>query len=80
MLEKIIISMKIFHLYFLYNYSFRCIILLQGGRIDMKDNKKDFKKSAQVAPKIEKEAHANEKPKTVAASDKPQSKPVSKKK
>ncbi|MDD3171224.1 MAG: hypothetical protein PHO86_02765 [Bacilli bacterium] len=46
----------------------------------MKDNKKDFKKSAQVAPKIEKEAHANEKPKTVAASDKPQSKPVSKKK
>ncbi len=45
----------------------------------MKDNKKDFKKPAQPAAKIEKESPVNEKPKTVATSDKSNQKQAPKK-
>jgi hypothetical protein len=45
----------------------------------MKDNKKDFKKPAQTAVKIEKESPVTEKPKTVATSDKSKQKPAQKK-
>ncbi|MDD2492362.1 MAG: hypothetical protein RBR48_02060 [Bacilli bacterium] len=46
----------------------------------MKDKKKDFKKPAQAAVKIEKESPVSEKPKTVAASDKSNQKQTPKKK
>jgi|BioPla2DNA2_1021312.scaffolds.fasta_scaffold536578_1 hypothetical protein len=45
----------------------------------MKDKKKNKKKPAQPAVKIEKESHIDEKPKTVATSDKSKQKQAQKK-
>ena len=71
--------MKIFHSLISLQTPIQVYTILCKKGVFMKDKKKNKKKPAQPAVKIEKESNIDEKPKTVATSDKSKQKQAQKK-